>query len=81
MYARCAEGKLTPRARRHTDMNVPGKKNSVTSVMIFMETVSVFVLRAMLFISSVISFIWRVESRDSEASVWLLRVFFKSRML
>ena len=29
-----------------TDMNVPGKKNKVTSVMIFMDTVSDLVLRA-----------------------------------
>ena len=28
-----------------TDMNVPGKKNKVTSVMIFMDTVSDLVLR------------------------------------
>ncbi len=35
-------------------MKVPGKKNKVTRVMTFIETVSIFVLRAMSFMSFVI---------------------------
>ena len=46
--------RLTEREMRPTDMKVPGKKNKVTSVMTFIETVSIFVLRAMSFMSSVI---------------------------
>ena len=29
--------------KKHTEMKVPGRKNRVTTVMIFMEMVSVFV--------------------------------------
>jgi hypothetical protein len=45
---------LTGRKMRPTEVNVPGRKNRVTSVMTFIETVSIFVWRAMSFISSVI---------------------------
>lgn len=44
---------LTERKTRPTEMNVPGRKKRVTSVITFIETVSIFVLRAMSFISPV----------------------------
>jgi hypothetical protein len=52
---------LTARKMRLTEVNVPGRKNKVTSVMTFIETVSIFVLRAMSFISSVIVHMLFVE--------------------
>ena len=58
-----------------TEMNVPGKKNNVTTVMIFIDTVSVFVFRAMSFISFVMLSMLRVEALDSRASILLLWVF------
>lgn len=45
---------LTEWKMEPTEMNVPGRKKRVTSVITFIETVSIFVLRAMSFISSVI---------------------------
>lgn len=42
-------------------MNVPGKKNRVATVMTFIETVSIFVFRAISFISVVIEIIFFVE--------------------
>lgn len=56
LCSRLIHGKRSP-----TDIKVPGRKNKVTSVMTFMETVSIFVLRAMSFISSVIVTILFVE--------------------
>ena len=53
---------LTNREMRLTDMKVPGKKNKVTSVMTFIETVSILVLRAMSFMSSVMVNMLLVES-------------------
>ena len=45
-------------------MNVPGKKNSVTRVITFIETVSVFVLSAISFISVAIFSKLSVETLD-----------------
>ena len=42
-------------------MNVPGKKKRVTTVMTFIETVSIFVFRAISVISSVIDIMIFVE--------------------
>lgn len=55
---------LTERKLRHTEIKVPGRKNSVTSVMTFMETVSILVLRAMSFMSSVMmtGCVWKICS-------------------
>lgn len=50
-----------------TAMKVPGKKNNVTNVIIFIDTVSVFVLRAISLISLVIFSIFLVDFLDSEA--------------
>lgn len=61
-------------------MNVPGKKNNVTSVMIFIETVSVCVFCAISFISVVMCSICCVDALDSRARILLLCVFRKSRM-
>lgn len=58
----------------HTDMKVPGKKKRVTSVMIFIDTVSVFVLRAISFISPLMLSMFFVEDRDSLARSLLLCV-------
>lgn len=55
-----------------TEMNVPGKKNSVTTVIIFIDTVSVFVFLAISFISFVMFSMLSVDTRDSLASVLLL---------
>lgn len=55
-----------------TEMNVPGKKNSVTTVIIFIDTVSVFVFLATSFISFVMFSMLSVDTRDSLASVLLL---------
>ena len=55
-YSRLTNRKMLP-----TDIKVPGRKNKVTSVMTFMETVSIFVLRAISFMSSVIVTILFVE--------------------
>ena len=52
---------LTKKNMRPTEMNVPGRKNRVTSVMTFIETVSIFVLRAMSFMSSVMVTMLSVE--------------------
>ena len=64
----------------HTEMKVPGKKNNVTTVMIFIDTVSVFVFNAISFISLVMLSMLRVEALDSRASILLLWVFWKSNM-
>lgn len=42
-------------------MNVPGRKNKVTNVIIFMETVSVLVLRAISLMSLVMISIFLVD--------------------
>ena len=47
-----------------TEMKVPGKKNKVTKVITFIETVSVFVLTAMLFMSAAIFSILNVEALE-----------------
>ena len=52
---------LTKKNMRPTEMNGPGRKNRVTSVMTFIETVSIFVLRAMSFMSSVMVTMLSVE--------------------
>ena len=72
---------LTTLVGSRTEMKVPGRKNNVTSVIIFMETVSVWVLRAMSFISLVIFSMLEVDARDSCASSLLLCAFRRSRML
>lgn len=56
-------------------MKVPGKKNKVTSVIIFIETVSVFVLRAISLISFVIISIFLVDFWDADARSLLDFVF------
>ena len=56
-------------------MNVPGRKKSVTSVMIFIETVSVLVFRAISFMSLVIYSIFLVDKRDWFARTRLDSVF------
>lgn len=61
-------------------MNVPGRKNRVTRVIIFMETVSVFVFLAMSFISLVMCSIFFVDARDSSARILLLCGLRNSRI-
>ena len=59
-------------------MNVPGRKNNVTSVIIFIETVSVLVLRAILLISWVTFSIFLADLCDSAATTLLDLVFWNS---
>lgn len=65
----------------HTEINVPGRKNSVTRVMIFIDTVSVLVFRAISFISTVICSMLIVDALDSRAKALLLCAFWKSNIL
>lgn len=65
-------------SRPLTAMNVPGRKNNVTSVMIFIETVSVLVLRAILLISSVTFSIFLADLCDSAATTLFDLVFWNS---
>lgn len=58
-----------------TDINVPGKKKSVTSVIIFIETVSFLVLMAKAFIWVVISCISSVEACALSAESKLACIF------
>lgn len=55
--------RLTTQKRNEqlTAMKVPGRKNKVTKVIIFIETVSVFVFRAISLISFVICSILSVD--------------------
>ena len=62
-------------------MKVPGRKKRVTKVITFMDTVSVFVLIAMSFISNAIFSIFSDEALDSLARSLLISLFWKSKML
>jgi hypothetical protein len=59
-------------------MNVPGRKNKVTNVIIFMETVSVLVLRAISLMSLVMISIFLVDFWDCDARSLFDLVFWKS---
>ena len=70
---------LTKNTKRQlTDMKVPGKKNKVTSVMIFMETVSDLVLCATALMSWVRLSILLVDFRDWSARSLFACRFWKS---
>ena len=64
-------GKKAP----HTEINVPGKKTNVTSVMILIDTVSFSVFFAIFLISSVIFSILSAEICDFFASRPPMRIF------
>lgn len=67
------------RSKEPTEMKVPGKKNNVTSVMIFIDTVSLFVLRAISPISLVRCSMFFVDFCDCSASCLLASVLWYSR--
>ena len=63
------------RMSERTEIKVPGRKHKVTKVITLIETVSVFVLSAMWFISTAILSILTVEVLDWPARSLLLSLF------
>ncbi len=70
---------LTGKRSQLTDMYVPGKKASVTSVITLMDTVSVLVLLARSFISRAIRSMFIIETLDWQARYLLVSLFCQSR--
>jgi len=69
---------MNMRPERLTEMNVPGKKNKVTSVIIFMETVSCCVF---LDISNIASVIFSIRSVESWARLAYILLLSTARLL